>query len=80
MYKSDCRSKVQGYLNTYDMTGNVMEWIDSCKGSTTANDDCLVAAGSYKTADPTVVKCSSTAHFIRSYSGFDTGFRCCTDP
>lgn len=81
MYKSDCHSKVQGYLSTFDMIGNVKEWMDSCQGTSGQYDYCLVSGGSYFTSNAANdAKCSSTAQFDRAAAYQDIGFRCCTDP
>jgi hypothetical protein len=60
----------------YDMVGNVLEWVDSCNGTTGAADLCAAMGGSY------VVQsyCTSSSEDIeRNTQAPALGFRCCKD-
>lgn len=67
---------VGGYPRLFDMTGNVAEWIDECKG-TGSGDGCLIQGGDFG-SDSNASKCSSTQERSRGDGNNDwNGFRCC---
>jgi Sulfatase-modifying factor enzyme 1 len=80
-------SKCQGgFFGLYDMSGNVIEWEDSClptptspdAGDTTgASDFCNARGGSFLT-NPQGLRCDGNILVQRFGAGVDNGFRCCS--
>lgn len=65
---------VGGFLGTYDMVGNVTEWIDACD-----NTACVILGGSWSFPPSGSVQCGMfTATSPVAVYG-DLGFRCCKD-
>jgi formylglycine-generating enzyme required for sulfatase activity len=77
---SGCQSPVSGYGGIYDLSGNVMEWEDSC------NDrGCRVRGGDFATGNS--LSCavetftySDSIADSRHVADWYTGFRCCSSP
>jgi formylglycine-generating enzyme required for sulfatase activity len=76
---------VGGYANLYDMSGNVDEWLDSCDGTTGADDCCLSAGGGYNDYG-SGISCGvgdiippSCPGRTRQDAHGDLGFRCCSN-
>jgi formylglycine-generating enzyme len=44
---STCQSPITGYSGVYDLSGNVLEWEDSCDGTSDQWDQCLVRGGAF---------------------------------
>lgn len=61
---------------TFDMSGNVSEWDDSCNGSSGAMDSCRSRGGSFGTLDP---RCSVSEVWPRQTTNEWIGIRCCDD-
>lgn len=76
---SDCVSAETGYAGIYDLSGNVVEWEDSCDGDTGANDYCRTRGGSYKSGQSELT-CSIDTFESRDRQHPTVGFRCCSDP
>jgi formylglycine-generating enzyme required for sulfatase activity len=71
-----------GYPGIFDMSGNVMEWQDSCaSGSDPATDPCEVQGGSWNFPGGTqsAVFCAFHEKHPRGQSVPQIGFRCCKD-
>jgi formylglycine-generating enzyme len=72
---------VGGYPGLYDMSGNVMEWEDSCLASSDATDLCRNRGGSYTQtnddASGIFTRCDTNNNNARNFSGSSLGFRCC---
>lgn len=69
-----CQGGVEGL---FDMSGNVLEWEDSCEGTGGASDPCLVRGGAF---DSSQAKLSCGAPAVvdeRAAAHGDVGFRCC---
>lgn len=67
---------VGGFSGIFDMSGNVWEWVDSCDGTTSGTDHCLILGGSFSN-DTTGLRCDRAADAKRSDLFVNTGFRCC---
>ncbi len=74
--KTKCQSSESGYGGVYDLSGNVMEWVDSCNGTTGSSDVCRVRGGGYGESQSSF-GCSAAAGNSRGGKNFSTGFRCC---
>ena len=76
---SGCRSYAAGYAGVYDMSGNVLEWEDSCDAGIGLTDRCRVRGGSFM---------NNFLNLRCDYEDFDSresrldviGFRCCSSP
>jgi len=69
---------VGGYAGIYDMSGNVLEWDDSCASSNGASDLCRVRGGSYEHGAANLV-CANPDSTHRQDKLAQVGFRCCAD-
>jgi formylglycine-generating enzyme required for sulfatase activity len=72
-----CQSPDSKYANYFDMSGNVMEWEDSCRSS---DDNCRLRGGSFNSTATTSLACSADASAPRNTTAADIGFRCCPAP
>ncbi len=71
-----CQSTVAGYSGVFDMSGNVMEWEDSC-ASTGTSSSCRLRGGSFdENGNP--LSCSYGFSYVRTATNGRVGFRCCT--
>ncbi len=61
---------------TFDMSGNVSEWDDSCSASMGPTDGCRSRGGSYGTLDP---RCAVSEVWARQTTNEWIGIRCCDD-
>jgi sulfatase modifying factor 1 len=68
-----------GFAGVFDMSGNVVEWVDACDGYTGASDKCHDRNGSYQTAVATQ-QCGATYSDARNTTWPDVGIRCCFGP
>lgn len=62
----------------FDMSGNVLEWEDSCDGASGRADSCLLRGGSYQ-SDLTSLQCAHREQAARGQGYPTVGFRCCRD-
>ncbi len=69
---------VGGYQGLFDMSGNVLEWVDSCQGPL-ATDPCRLRGGSFVDFD-TRLRCDSDRSAGRATAYSYIGFRCCSNP
>lgn len=65
-----------GLGGLFDMSGNVLEWENSCEGKEGQTDPCLLRGGSYQ-SDRTSLLCSHPEKAGRSQRSPTIGFRCC---
>jgi len=65
------------YNEVLDLTGNVMEWEDSCDGAEGADDRCRARGGSFQSGD-VQSRCDYDYPLQRSSQFSYLGFRCCT--
>jgi formylglycine-generating enzyme required for sulfatase activity len=78
----DC---VGGFPGLFDMSGNALEWEDSCNGDASANDKCRARGGSWYFTSQANERCDAVPNgpnlydLGRSERYDDTGFRCCKD-
>ncbi len=71
-----------GYPGIFDMSGNVMEWQDSCvAGSDPATDPCQAQGGAWNFpgGSQSAVFCGFHESHERGQNGPQIGFRCCKD-
>jgi formylglycine-generating enzyme required for sulfatase activity len=65
-----------GFPGIFDLSGNVLEWEDSCDGSAGGLDGCHVRGGSY--LNPGVnLACADGSQAVRETQTATLGFRCC---
>ncbi len=69
-----------GYPGIFDLSGNVWEWEDSCKGTTGNGDYCRLRGGSFLNVDvaPFLACGSNMPDYYRSNQYGHVGFRCCS--
>jgi formylglycine-generating enzyme required for sulfatase activity len=60
----------------HDMSGNVWEWEDSCNGSVSPNDQCVIRGGAYLDV-PSALTCAVAKASSRDTMYYHIGFRCC---
>jgi hypothetical protein len=65
-----------GYPGLFDLSGNVLEWEDSCRGNAGANDGCRVRGGSFG-GKARSLQCSYDMFANRDFRLQHVGFRCC---
>lgn len=76
---SQCQSKVSGYSGVYDLSGNVLEWEDSCSGTSGQMDGCRLRGGMFTmSGDLTGLACTYGENAPRGAYGLEMGFRCCS--
>ncbi|MBI5531736.1 MAG: SUMF1/EgtB/PvdO family nonheme iron enzyme [Deltaproteobacteria bacterium] len=74
-----CQSSVAGFEGVYDLSGNVLEWEDSCDAANGAQDLCHNRAGaSFNTPD--YLRCDVDGSDKRGSHNGGIGFRCCSEP
>jgi formylglycine-generating enzyme len=79
-YLSTCQALVP-YSGVFDMSGNVMEWEDSCDGTTPGRSaHCLKRGGSWGSYWDMQNCLHVEANATRVASDDQTGFRCCSNP
>jgi formylglycine-generating enzyme required for sulfatase activity len=73
-----------GYPGLYDMSGNVIEWEDSCNPAdpdasdqSGANESCMIRGGGFG-QNAAGLRCDIGISTARSNGGGDNGFRCCS--
>lgn len=74
----ECQSSVLEYSGVFDMSGNVMEWEDSCTGKNGA-DLCNLRGGGWGATNSTLL-CNWKDQYGRSDNQSYFGFRCCSSP
>ncbi len=75
---STCQSPESEYAGIYDLSGNVMEWEDSCDADAGPDDHCRVRGGSFNySADGLRCDMGENLLFARSAYYVGVGFRCC---
>lgn len=70
----ECQPAVP-YAGVYDLSGNVLEWEDSCEVD--AALFCLVRGGSYWEAGQNLLCAAGVSVHLETYSEY-VGFRCCS--
>jgi formylglycine-generating enzyme len=73
----DC---VGGYPGIFDMSGNVLEWADSCADGGLPQDDTCAANGGDYTDNDVNLACNSNDPHVRDVKQRNLGFRCCATP
>jgi hypothetical protein len=74
-----CVSIVGGFGGVYDLSGNVLEWEDSCVGGDASTGRCRFRGGSFVMGENDL-KCRFGGDDQRSFKSGDVGFRCCSKP
>lgn len=73
---------VGGYPGLFDMTGNVLEWVDFCSPAPDAGpastDTCYVMGGNYQQGKD-AQRCLYRNGYARNFAYCGFGFRCCAD-
>jgi formylglycine-generating enzyme required for sulfatase activity len=72
-----CRSPEDVYTGVYDLSGTVWAWEDSCTGSVSGQDLCLVRGGSMLSPESTA-SCAASVATLRNEPYTVVGFRCCS--
>ncbi|HEY3499700.1 MAG TPA: SUMF1/EgtB/PvdO family nonheme iron enzyme, partial [Polyangiaceae bacterium] len=67
-----------GYPGIEDMSGNVLEWDDSCASANGATDLCRVRGGSFE-HDESHLRCDNEDYAHRQDKLYHVGIRCCAD-
>jgi formylglycine-generating enzyme required for sulfatase activity len=68
-----------GYDGLFDMSGNVVEWLDSCDGNTNNLDHCRFRGGAWDDDNTSgLLKCTPVNDDPRDYADDTQGFRCCS--
>ena len=70
-----CQASESGYAGVYDLSGNVLEWEDSCMSANGQYDLCHIRGGTYTSDD--YLACGTGAGLGRFNRFEDFGFRCC---
>jgi formylglycine-generating enzyme required for sulfatase activity len=73
----ECQSPDSAYAGVYDLSGNVLEWEDSCDGSTSGEEYCSVRGGSIADGE-FYASCGRQGALKRRESWYGVGFRCCS--
>ncbi|MBI5531328.1 MAG: SUMF1/EgtB/PvdO family nonheme iron enzyme [Deltaproteobacteria bacterium] len=74
---SGCQSPVSAYAGVYDLSGNVLEWEDSCATISTFGT-CRLRGGAAGNNDyPALLQCTSSSSCERICIANSIGFRCC---
>ncbi len=71
-----CRGPTAPFDGVFDLSGNVEEWENSCDGTTSKGDQCLLRGGGFL-ADSTFSRCDNNWMRTRESADPDRGFRCC---
>ena len=78
---STCQSSVSGYTGVYDLSGNVVEWEDSCYDINTGVA-CGLRGGSFNSysfrCDSDPLQCGGRGGRLLDRTSSDLGFRCCS--
>lgn len=72
----NCVTSATGYADVYDLSGNVLEWEDSCNG-TEQSANCHARGGSFDTLS-SGLHCGVDDGTMRKVIYDDLGFRCCS--
>jgi formylglycine-generating enzyme required for sulfatase activity len=64
-----------GYDALHDLSGNMMEWEDSCTGPA-ETDGCRLRGGA-SNSDTLYLRCASSYDRERDFTSPSVGFRCC---
>ena len=72
-----CQSPVVGYAGVFDLSGNIMEWEDSCKTSNGQSDYCHLRGGSFSDNSFSLA-CPNSDPYNRNLANTYIGFRCCS--
>jgi len=70
-----CQSLVVGYAGVYDLSGNILEWEDSCSG-TGQSAGCYLRGGGLDT-DSNYLVCRNNGGNNRNAKSYLIGLRCC---
>jgi len=73
---SNCMTSTAGYARVYDLSGNVIEWEDSCD-LTAQIVTCRLRGGSFGNANDSLA-CGYGSSNFRSAFDRNVGFRCCS--
>ena len=60
------------------MSGNILEWEDTCEGYSSDVEKCAVRGGSYED-EQNAHRCDTIGGFARSEAKNERGFRCCAE-
>ncbi len=71
-----CQSPVPGYQGVFDLSGNVLEWVDSCSEAGQSGG-CGAHGGDFGGAEPCAAFPFTPA---RDSAAIGLGFRCCSSP
>ncbi len=72
-----CQSSVPGFTGAMDLSGNVLEWEDSCQAYIYNGDYCRTRGGSFNTGSAGLRCDDGDGHFRDDKFDF-VGFRCCS--
>jgi sulfatase modifying factor 1 len=73
-----CQSMVSGYAGVYDLSGNVVEWEDSCDGTSGSGNFCRLRGGAFNNWTSYGLDCGYDVSGVRRGNATNyIGFRCC---
>lgn len=68
-----------GHPGLFDLSGNVLEWEDSCNETAGSQDLCRYRGGSFLDDASSLACGDGSGVGDRSFKGAGVGFRCCGD-
>ncbi|WP_394848194.1 formylglycine-generating enzyme family protein [Pendulispora brunnea] len=72
-----CHSPDTPFSSLYDMTGNVLEWENSCASSAT-DSKCLTRGGWFRSPEAASLACDKNGERARDAGNEGVGIRCCS--
>ncbi|WP_394837679.1 formylglycine-generating enzyme family protein [Pendulispora rubella] len=72
-----CHSPDPTFAPLYDMTGNVLEWENSC-ASAAVDSKCLTRGGWFRSPEPASLACDKNGERDRNDAAQGVGIRCCS--
>lgn len=76
---TSCQSAEPGYGGVYDLSGNVIEFEDSCEGTSGFEDGCRVRGSGFvnQNSESSYMRCDDDTMTVSRGGTIGIGFRCC---